>query len=65
LQKADKKLDLMDPAELTLGMVKDWVESAIRTEREMAGLTEKAPGEREGHGGKQLEIQFTSEFEGL
>jgi hypothetical protein len=64
LQVVTKKLDLMNPEDLTQGAVKEWVETAIRTEREIAGLT-AAPGERDGQGGKQLEIQFAPEFEGL
>jgi hypothetical protein len=64
LQVVTKKLDLMNPEDLTQGAVKEWVETAVRTEREAAGLT-VFRGERESQGGKQLEIQFTPEFEGL
>jgi hypothetical protein len=64
LQVVTKKLELMNPADLTQGAVKEWVETAIRTDREIAGLT-VSRGERDGQGGKQLEIQFTPEFEGL
>ncbi|MDR2740418.1 MAG: hypothetical protein LBB68_11390, partial [Treponema sp.] len=34
LAVVEKKLDLMDPAELTQGAVTEWVEAAIRAERE-------------------------------
>jgi hypothetical protein len=64
LQVVTKKLDLMNPEDLTQGAVKEWVETAVRTEREAAGLT-VFKGERESQGGKQLEIQFVPEFEGL
>jgi hypothetical protein len=65
LQVVNKKLDLMNPEDLTQGTVKEWVETAIRTEREAAGLT-VPKGERDkGGNGGQLEIQFNREFEGL
>jgi hypothetical protein len=61
LNVVSKKLDLMNPAELTQGAVTEWVQTAIKAEREAAGLvTEKSEG-----AGKQLEIRFTPEFEGL
>jgi hypothetical protein len=44
--------------------VKEWVETAIRTDREIAGLV-IPKGERDNPGGKQPEIQFAPEFEGL
>jgi uncharacterized short protein YbdD (DUF466 family) len=63
LQVVSKKLDLMSPAELKQETVTDWVETAIKTEREIAGL---AGAEKSGKpGGGQLEIKFTPEFEGL
>jgi hypothetical protein len=64
LEVVTKKLEMMNPADLTQGTVKEWVETAVRTDRELAGLT-VSKGERESQGGKQLEIQFTPEFEGL
>jgi hypothetical protein len=64
LQVVTKKLELMNPADLSQGTVKEWVETAIRTEREIAGLV-VSKGERDNPGGKQLEIQFSPEFEGL
>jgi hypothetical protein len=64
LQVVNKKLDLMEPGELTQGNVTEWVETAVRTEREIAGLA--SPKEnRNGQAGKQPEIQFTPDFEGL
>ena len=61
LAAVEKKLDLLDPAELSNGTVTEWVETAIRAEREATGLVT--------HGGKaepkQGEINFTPEFEGL
>jgi hypothetical protein len=64
LQVVSKKLDLMKPGELTQGAVTEWVETAIRTEREIAGLT-VSKRDRDKADGKQLEIQFSPEFEGL
>jgi hypothetical protein len=68
LQVASKKLDLMDPADLTQGMVKEWVETAIRTEREIGQVADASgPGvsARQSSAPKQLEIQFAPEFEGI
>ena len=61
LAVVEKKLDLMDPADLTQGTVTEWVETAIRAEREAAGLV-TSNGKSEP---KQGEINFTPEFEGL
>jgi hypothetical protein len=67
LQVVTKKLEMMNPADLTQGTVKEWVETAIRTDREGAGLI--APDGCRPAGGlaepKQGEINFTPEFEGL
>jgi hypothetical protein len=56
-----KKLDTMNPEELTQGNVTEWVQTAIRAEREAAGLVVS--------GGKveprQGELSFVSEFQGL
>jgi hypothetical protein len=61
LEVVEKKLDLMDPADLTQGTVTEWVETAIRAEREAAGLvTANGKSERQ-----QGEINFTPEFNGL
>jgi hypothetical protein len=61
LEAVSKKLTLMDPAELSQGTVTQWVETAVRADREAAGLT--APdGKTEG---RQGEINFTPEFNGL
>jgi hypothetical protein len=62
LAVVEKKLDLMDPANLTQGTVTEWVETAIRAEREAAGLVAPNGGKPEP---KQGEINFTPEFEGL
>ncbi|MDR2053882.1 MAG: hypothetical protein LBP80_10765 [Treponema sp.] len=62
LAVVEKKLDLMDPADLTQGTVTEWVETAIRAEREAAGLVTPNGGKTEP---KQGEINFTPEFEGL
>jgi hypothetical protein len=62
LTVVEKKLDMMNPAELTQGTVTEWVETAIRTEREAAGLVVPNGNKAEP---KQGEINFTPEFEGL
>jgi hypothetical protein len=64
LQVVNKKLDLMEPGELSQGNVTEWVETAIKTEREIAGL-EVGGNEKAAVGWKQGEIQFTPEFKGL
>ena len=56
-----KKLDLMDPAELTQGNVTEWAGMAIKAEREAAGLVASG-GKPEM---KQGEFNFTSDFQGL
>ncbi|MDR0496189.1 MAG: hypothetical protein LBH42_01090 [Treponema sp.] len=61
LAVVSKKLDLMDPAELTQGNVTEWVSTAIKAEREAAGLTTSG-GKSEP---KQGELSFVSDFEGL
>jgi hypothetical protein len=62
LAVVEKKLDLLDPAELSQGTVTEWVETAIRADREAAGLLASNGGKAEP---KQGEINFTPEFEGL
>jgi hypothetical protein len=61
----NKKLDVINPEDLTQTAVKEWVETAIRAEREIAGLTVSPDDTRDRQGGKQLEIRFSPEFEGL
>jgi len=61
LEVVSKKLDLMDPAELTQGNVTEWVETAIKAEREAAGLVTSA-GKTEQ---KQGELNFIQDFQGL
>jgi len=56
-----KKLDTMNPAELTQGTLNEWVGTAIKTEREIAGLVANN-GKQES---KQGELNFTSDFQGL
>ena len=62
LNVVEKKLDLMNPAELSQGNVTEWVETAIRAEREAAGLVAPNGGKVEP---KQGELVFTPEFGGL
>ena len=66
LAVVEKKLDLMDPEDLTQGTVTEWVQTAIRAEREASNqrfdglVTPNSKPEP-----KQGEINFTPEFEGL
>jgi hypothetical protein len=61
LDVVKKKLDLMNPEELTQGTVNEWVQTAIKAERENMGLI--APnGKAET---KQGEFNFVSDFQGL
>ncbi|GHV38291.1 hypothetical protein AGMMS49546_08460 [Spirochaetia bacterium] len=64
LKVVEKKLDLMDPAELAQGTVTDWVSTAIRAEREAAGLT-TGKDKPEVQTDKNGQITFIPEFEGL
>jgi hypothetical protein len=61
LDVVSRKLDLIDPAELTHGNVTEWVQTAIKAEREAAGLV-SANGKTET---KQGELNFVSDFQGL
>ena len=61
LDVVSKKLDSMNPAELTQGSVTEWVNTAIKAEREAAGLI-SPNGQPEV---KQGELNFTSDFKGL
>ena len=56
-----KKLDTMNPEDLTQGNVPDWVQTAIKADREVAGLV-NADGKAES---KQGELAFVSDFNGL
>jgi hypothetical protein len=62
LQMVNKKLDMMKPADLPQGAVPEWVQTAVKTEREILGLT---GGKEKAEGGKPGNITFTPEFEGL
>jgi hypothetical protein len=61
LEVVKKKLDGMNPEELTQGNVTEWVQTAIRAEREAAGLVASG-GKAEP---KQGELSFVSDFNGL
>ena len=59
LQVVGKKLDAMNPEDLTQGNVTEWVTAAIRAEREAAGLIAGRDGPKQG------ELSFVSDFNGL
>jgi hypothetical protein len=61
LDVVSKKLDLMNPAELSQGAVTEWVQTAIKAEREAAGLVTSS-GKQEV---RQGEFNFSPEFQGL
>jgi hypothetical protein len=62
LDVVSKKLDTMSPDELTQSNVTEWVQTAIRAEREAAGL---APGNGGKAEPKQGELSFIQDFNGL
>ena len=61
LDVVSRKLDTMKAEELTQGNVTEWVATAIRAEREAAGLVTSS-GKPEQ---KQGELSFTPDFQGL
>jgi hypothetical protein len=61
LDVVQQKLDGMNPADLSQTAVNEWVQTAIKSEREMAGLT-TANGKPEP---KQGELNFVSDFQGI
>jgi len=61
LDVVKKKLDTMNPQELTQGNLTEWVQTAIKAEREAAGLV----ASNDKQEAKQGELNFTSDFEGL
>jgi hypothetical protein len=61
LDVVSKKLDLMNPADLSQGAVTEWVQTAVKAEREAAGLV-ASNGKPEA---RQGELNFVSEFQGL
>ena len=61
LDVVSKKLDTMNPQELTQGNVPEWVNTAIKAEREAAGLV--AGNDKSEL--KQGELNFVSDFQGL
>jgi hypothetical protein len=66
LSVVSKKLDLMDPADLSQGIVTEWVETAIRAEREAAN--QRVDGLVTSNGkteSRQGELNFIPEFNGL
>jgi len=62
LEVVSKKLDTMNPEELTQGNVTEWVQTAIKAEREAAGLVTGNDGRTEP---KQGELNFVPDFNGL
>jgi hypothetical protein len=61
LEVVGKKLDTMNPDDLTQGNVTEWVQTAIRAEREAAGLVTSS-GKVEP---RQGELNFVPDFQGL
>jgi hypothetical protein len=62
LNVVNKKLDLMDACELTQGNVKEWMEAAVKTERDVFGIVDNND---KGAGSQQLQLNFNSNFEGI
>ena len=61
LEVVQKKLDTMSPEDLAQGNLSDWVQTAIRVDREGAALVANN-GKTEP---KQNELNFISDFKGL
>jgi uncharacterized short protein YbdD (DUF466 family) len=61
LDVVSKKLDTMNPRELSQGNLTEWVQTAIKAEREAAGLVTPNGGNET----KQGEFNFTPDFQGL
>jgi hypothetical protein len=61
LDVVSKKLDTMNPADLSQSAVTEWVQTAIKAEREAAGLV-SPNGKTEP---KQGELSFVSDFNGV
>jgi hypothetical protein len=61
LAVVSKKLDTMNPDDLTQGNLTEWVQTAIKAEREAAGLI--APNEKAES--KQGELFFAPDFNGV
>jgi NADPH-dependent glutamate synthase beta subunit-like oxidoreductase len=61
LDVVSKKLDTMNPDDLTQTAVTEWVQTAIKAEREAAEIL--APNEKTE--AKQGELAFVSDFQGL
>ncbi|MDR2899940.1 MAG: hypothetical protein LBV20_00265 [Treponema sp.] len=61
LDVVSKKLDTMNPEDLTQGAVTEWTQTAIKIDRDMAGLVTGV----EKSEPKQGELIFTADFQGL
>ena len=59
-----KKLDMMNPDELTQGNVTEWVKTAVQTERDILGMGKEESGVKQGQF-RQGEINFDGEFSGV
>src|SRR5215469_12732252 len=61
LEVVNKKLDTMNPMELSQGNLTEWVQTAIKAEREAAGFAaiNDKPETKQG------ELNFTPDFQGL
>ena len=62
LEVAKEKLDIMNPASISLRLIPIWVETAIRLEHEIMGLTPAKCGKPEP---EHYQIVFTPDFDGL
>ena len=68
LEVVKKKLDTMNPADLSQGAVTEWVQTAIKAEREAALFADAncaGVSASRNSGIKQGELNFVPDFEGL
>jgi len=60
-----KKLVTMNPEDLTQGAVTEWVQTAIKSERDFSNFVCGLIAPNDKHVMKQGELNFVSEFQGL
>ena len=68
LDVVSKKLDTMNPAELTQGSVTEWVQTAIKADREAEQFADAncfGVSASRNSGLKQGELNFVSDFQGI
>jgi hypothetical protein len=66
LNVVSKKLDMMNPEELTQGNVNEWAQTAIKAEREAGQFADtNCLGVSTSRNSTQGELNFVQDFQGL